>query len=113
MGIPLTIGKPRTLKKMVVEEIRHAIAVTVAKRSSQMIEAQMDVAIGITSERHDAKTGELYYVEQGPNVAAARLLLEYTVGKPIEKKDVRVAVGIVDLVNQLSSDNGDSNEEDN
>ncbi len=75
------------------------------ERFEEVIQAQIDSAIGITSGKFDRKTGDLYYVEEGPNVAAAKMLVDQVIGKEISVKHSG-GIGIVHLIQSL-------NEEDN
>lgn len=94
-------GRPTTTKTLVIQKMRDTIANTVSKRQEEITEALIDAAIGITTEQHDRKTGDLYYTEKGPDVQAARALWEYAGLKPSEKIEVQGNIGIVQLIANL------------
>lgn len=94
-------GRPATTKTLIAQKLKDTIAQSVAKRQEEITEALVDAAIGITTEQHDRKTGDLYYTEKGPDVQAARILWEYAGLKPSEKIEMTGSLGIVQLIAQL------------
>lgn len=90
-----TVNSPAAIRmRKIIEEVAE-------RRFEEMIEAQMDSAIGITSEKHDKKTGDLYYVEEGPNTAAAKLILDQVIPKVTEVKHTG-GIGVLHLIKSLS-----------
>ena len=72
------------------------------ERMGKMIDAQIDAAIGVISEKYDKKKDELYYVEEGPSTAAFVALSDRAIGKTKERVEHSGAVGIVHLINSLN-----------
>ncbi len=107
--MPQKFGRPPMIKHQVAQHLKEVMIKAVKPRFEEMIHAQLDAAIGVTTEKHDRKTGELYYTEEGPNPTAAKLLMEYVLEKPTQKVEHKGAVGIVHLVAQL--EDGDTDEE--
>lgn len=97
-----TITKPvKGLKRTIQERLRSKMADVVARRSVELFEAQMDAAIGKVVLEKTNEKGETSYMTTMPDTQAAKLLLEYTIGKPVEKIEHSGAIGIVALVKQL------------
>lgn len=95
---------------LLAEAMRKMMIETLHERFKPMLEAQIDAAIGITTEKHDRKTGELYYVEEGPSTVAAKFVTEQVLGRAKESVELSGEVkGLVGLITQL---NNDEREED-
>lgn len=82
------------------KRMREIIDRVAEERFEEMIRAQVDSAIGVTLEKTNRETGELYYIDQGPNVAAAKLILDQVVPKEI-KVNHSGGIGILHLVKSL------------
>lgn len=80
-------GRPKgsvSLATKYAIEFKEQLAKAVHERSHEMIQAQIDAAIGVTAERYNAKTGDLYYVDEGPNPSSFKGLIEHVIGRPKE-----------------------------
>lgn len=113
MAAVLTVpGPSKSLKRLVTERLREKMVKKVEERFDQMIDAQLDSAIGVTTESYDKKSGDLIYNDVAPNHNAAKLLLEYVIEKPSQKIEHQGAIGIVHLIKQLDTvDDGTDNED--
>lgn len=87
-----------------VKRMKEIMEQVLESRFEEVVQAQIDAAIGVTSEKHDRKTGDLYYVEEGPNTAAAKLLMEQVLPKEM-KIQHSGGIGIVHLIKSLEDDN--------
>lgn len=70
------------------------------ERFEEMIRAQMDSAIGISLEKTNRETGDIYYLDQAPNTAAAKLIIDQIVPKEVNVKHSG-GIGILHLVKAL------------
>lgn len=98
--------KPLGLTKMITERLRQKISERIVEKVDISLDTMIDAQI-------EAASGESYLGDKKlpPNPNAFKALMEYTVSKAPEKKDIRVAVGITHLIASLESD-GDNNEND-
>lgn len=98
-------GPIKTLNRQVTERIRQEIADKLIAKVSDSLDTMVDAQI-------EAASGESYLGDKKlpPNPNAFKALMEYTVSKAPEKKDIRVALGITHLIASLESD-GDSDED--
>jgi len=78
-------------------KFKEKIAELAYTRANEMIQAQIDAAIGVTAEKYDRKTGDLYYVEEGPNPTAFKGIIEHVIGRPKETVALEVGGGLVKL----------------
>jgi len=98
-------GRHKLSKTLITTKMREMLAETLEKRFKPMIEAQLDSAIGVTSEKFDRKSGLLYYVEESPNVSAAKFLTEQVLGRAKETVEHSGEIkGLVGLITQLNQD---------
>lgn len=102
-------GRPIASATLITQKMRELMAQRVEARFGPIIDAQIDAAIGIVSEKFDRKTGELYYVEEGPSTNAAKFITEQVLGRPKETVEHSGEVkGLVGLITSLN--NGDNSE---
>lgn len=106
---PSKYGRLPSIKREVAEHLKEVMIEAVKPRFKKMIEAQMDAAIGITTEQHDRRTGALYYTDEVPSAQSAKLIMEYVLDKPKQEVKHTGSMGIVHLVAQL--EDGDTTEE--
>ena len=100
-------GRPVLSHTLITQQMRKVLVETLEKRFKPMIDAQLDSAIGVTTEKFDRKSGQLYYVEESPNTGAAKFLTEQLLGRPKESIEHSGEVkGLVSLITSLN--NGDS-----
>ena len=98
-------GRKKAPHTLLTEQMRKIMVETLHKRFKPMLEAQMDSAIGVTTEKFDRKKGELYYVEEGPNTLAAKFITEHVLGKPKETIEHSGEIsGLVGLITSLDDD---------
>lgn len=81
-------GRPIATKTLITQKIKDIMAKKLYERISPIIDAQLDSALGVTTEHFDRKKGNLFYVEHEPNVNAARLMIEQVVGRATEKVEL-------------------------
>lgn len=108
---PTKFGRPPQIKRQVSELLKDVMIKAVKPRFQEMINAQLDAAIGITTEKMNRNTGELHYSEEGPNPQAAKLIMDYVLEKPTQKLLHKGTVGLVHLVAQLELEDGDNDQE--
>jgi len=98
-------GRKVATHTVLAEQMRKMMIETLHKRFQPVLEAQIDAAIGITSEKFDRKTGELYYVEEGPSTVAAKFVTEQVLGRAKESVEHSGEIkGLVGLITQLTQD---------
>lgn len=89
------------------KRMREIMERVVEERFEEMIEAQMDSAIGVMLEKTDRKTGDIYYLEEGPNTSAAKLFIDQIMPKETNIK-VSGGIGILHVISSLNDeDNGE------
>lgn len=99
--------RPRGIKKMVTEHLRLKISERIVEKVSANLDNMIDAQI-------ESATGQSMLGDKQlpPNPNSFKALMEYTVSKAPEKKDIRVAVGITHLITSLENGDGDNNEDD-
>jgi hypothetical protein len=97
-------GRPIATKTLITQKIRERIAQSVAEKLDPILDGLINAAIGnITLEKTDSR-GKVYYTDVPPDTNAARLLLEHTIGRPKETIQHQGALGIVALIQSLSTE---------
>lgn len=90
---------------LLASQMKQMMVETLHRRFKPMLEAQIDSAIGVTTEKFNRKTGELYYQEETPNTAAAKFLTEHVIGRPKETIEHSGQIGgIAGLILKLDKD---------
>lgn len=79
------------IKEILSKEVDFAV---VARKMFELVK-------GVMVEKKNEKDGTVYYEDKEPNVAAAKLLLEYGYGKPKEQIDVNHSGGVVILKDDI------------
>ena len=99
---------PIPTKKLFTQRFNQLLEQSIAKRMGKMIDAQIDAAIGITSEKYDRKKDELYYVENGPSTEAFKTLTNRALGMPQTKVEHSGGIGVLHLIKALNAADGNS-----
>lgn len=94
-------------KKLFSQRFNMMLEQAISKRMGKMVNAQIDAAIGVISEKYDAKNDKYYYVENGPSTAAFNSLTDRALGRPKEKVEHTGAIGIMHLIKQLKDSDVD------
>jgi len=90
---------------LLTSQMKQMMVETLHKRFQPLLEAQIDAAIGVTTEKFDRKKGDYYYQEEGPNVAAAKFITEHVMGRPKESIEHSGQIGgIAGLILKLDKD---------
>lgn len=101
-------GRKKANHTVLAEEMRKMMIETLHARFKPMLEAQLDAAIGVTTEKFNRKTGDLYYQEEAPNTVAAKFMTEQTLGRPKETIEHSGEIrGLVGLITQLNNEGKD------
>lgn len=93
---------PVPRKKMFAEKFNAILEKSVASRMKEMVDAQMDAAIGTKSEKYNAKDNSYYYVDNAPSTQAFNALTDRALGKPKEKIEHVGNIGILHLISSLN-----------
>lgn len=95
--------KPRGVKTMVTERLRQKIAEKLVEKVDGsldlMVDGMVEAATGF--EQVVINNGHETVIRQKPDAQAFKALMEYVISKAPEKKDIKVAVGIVNLISSL------------
>lgn len=104
-GFRINSGRPPT-KRLFTERFNALLEKKIEQRMGKMIDAQIDAAIGTTSEKYNAKNGEYIYVENAPSTAAFNTLADRTIGKPKDSVVHTGSIGVLHLIKSLNASDG-------
>lgn len=108
-----TPGPVKSLKRTVQERIRNITAEKVAKRAKEIVDAQIEAAIGLQHVVLKGPEQKEIIMKDPPSTLAARFLYEFSGAKPAEKVKHTGGIGIIHLVTQLEQeDETDNNTEE-
>lgn len=103
-------GKKPVLSSKYVQRMRQLMARKLDKELDEILTAQIDLAKGVATSEKVTKDGDVVEVRESPDTNAARLLFEFTLGKPKETIQHTGGIGILHLVKQLEE--GDEEEDE-
>jgi hypothetical protein len=101
------IGRPTSTATLRTQKIREFMLKRFEKDAVEVYDALYRSAVGIEIEDVD-KDGETFYYSKAPDVNAARLLLEHTIGKPKEQIEHTGAMSLFHIIQQLKESHGNS-----
>lgn len=117
--LPTKMGRPSAAisKTFITQQIRKKTAEIVLEEAEPIIRAQVKAAIGgyttlTTFRDKNGVVDKTVESEETPNVNAAKLLFETTIGKPKETVKHEGGIGIVALVARLEKGDNDDQAED-
>ncbi len=103
-GAPMS---PRTLE---TQKMRELMLKQLKPRAKELFDALIDSAIGLRVVK-EVDGGEEFVYSKAPDVNAARLLLEHTVGKPKETVQHQGGLSVLALIRSLNESNASIPEE--
>ena len=87
-------GRPVSSATLKTQQMRKIMVDELHKRFKPLMRAQLDAAMGVTTEHYDAKKGDYYYKEHEPNNQAFKTILEQVHGRATEKVEMSGKDGV-------------------
>lgn len=93
-------GAPIASRTLETQQMRELMLKRLKPRVKELFDALFDSAIGVSITK-ESGGGEEFVYSKAPDVGAARLLLEYTLGKPKEQVEHAGSMSLFHIVSSL------------
>ena len=103
-GARLGAGAPISSRTLETQKMRELMIKSLKPRAKEMFNSLIESAIGVRVIKEDSN-GEEFVYSKAPDVGAARLLLEYTLGKPKDQVEHIGGMSLFHIVSSLERQN--------